>query len=51
MYIKHKVLKQFECNGEKMVIVKMSNSAHVMPLVEWKRTYGKLHYDRWKNKY
>lgn len=37
------------CNGKHYAIVKMENAAHIMPIDEWKRIYGKLHHEMWEN--
>lgn len=44
-----KVIKEFECHGKRMFVVKGINSCHVMPWDEWKNVYGQLHPERWEN--
>lgn len=46
----YEVISEFECCGKQMVTVKLNNGTHVMTLDEWKRVYGTLHPERWKNK-
>lgn len=43
-----KVIKEFECHGKPMVIVRIGNAAHVMSLEEWRKIYGRNHQDKWK---
>ncbi len=45
----YKVIREFECNGKEMVIVKTSGAAHVMDKEEWKKVFNKWHSDRWEN--
>lgn len=45
----YKIVGKFECNGKLMIIVKMENATHIMPEIEWKWIYSKLHSDRWEN--
>lgn len=33
---KNCVIDKFKCNGKVMVVVKLKNAAHVMPLSDWK---------------
>jgi len=46
----YKLIKEFECNGKEMVIVKVNGAAHVMDKEEWKKVFGKWHPERWKYK-
>lgn len=43
----YELIREFMCNGTMMVIVRLEHGVHTMPLDEWKRTYGKLHPERW----
>lgn len=43
----YELIREFMCNGKQMVIIRIKNCVHTMPLDEWKRTYGKLHPERW----
>lgn len=45
----YKVIREFECNGKEMVIVKTSGAAHVMDKEEWKKVFGQWHPEKWKN--
>ncbi len=45
----YKLIKEFECNGKEMVIVKTNCAAHVMDKEEWKKVYGRWHPERWKD--
>lgn len=45
-----KVIKEFECHGKQMVIVRIGNVAHVMSLEEWHKVYGRNHQEKWKTK-
>lgn len=42
------VVGKFTTNGINYVVVKMENATHVMPETDWKKTYGKLHPERWR---
>ncbi len=33
----YELIREFECNGKEMVIVKTSGAAHVMDKEEWKK--------------
>lgn len=44
----YKVIKEFECHGGLMVIVRNGNAAHVMSLEEWCKIYGRNHQEKWK---
>jgi len=44
----YEVIKVFECNGEGMIIVKVSGAAYVMDKEEWKKVFGKWHPERWE---
>ncbi len=46
----YKVIREFECNGKEMVIVKASGAAHIMDKEEWKQIFSKWHPSRWKYK-
>lgn len=46
----YELVKEFECNGKEMVIVKISGAAHVMDKEEWKKVFGKWYPERWKNR-
>lgn len=39
----YKVIKEFECHGKQMVIVRSGNAAHVMSLEEWHKVYSRSH--------
>lgn len=39
----YKVIKEFECHGKQMVIVRIGNAAHVMSQEEWHKVYGRNH--------
>lgn len=41
------VVGKFTVNGVYYVVVKLENATHVMPEVDWKKTYGRLHLERW----
>lgn len=43
------VIASFICFGKYMVVVKLEHGTHVMSHDEWKRVYGKLHPELWKN--
>ncbi len=43
-----KIICEFDCNGITMIVVRLENSIHVMPLNEWKWT--KKHLRKRKNK-
>ncbi len=45
----YELIKVFECNGKEMVIVKVTDAAHVMDKEEWKKVFGKWHPERWNN--
>lgn len=47
---KYEVIKEFECHGEQMVVVRIENNAHVMSLEEWHKIYGRNHQDKWTTK-
>lgn len=44
----YKVISEFYCTGNKMIIVKVNNNIHVMSEKDWKHVYGKLNPNRWK---
>lgn len=44
------VVGNFKVNGTDFVIVKLGNTVHVMPETDWKKTYGKLHSERWNKR-
>lgn len=46
----YEIIKEFECCGKNMVIVKIRNAAHVMTLEEWRLIYGRWHPELWKNR-
>lgn len=46
----YEVIKEFECHGKPMVIVRIGNAAHVMSLEEWHKLYGRNHQEKWKTK-
>lgn len=46
---KYRVIRKFKCCGDIMVIVKMKGATHIMTEAEWKRVYGILHSERWKD--
>ncbi len=46
----YKVIREFECNGKEMVIVKASGAAHIMDKEEWEQVFNKWHPDRRKYK-
>lgn len=46
----YKVIKEFDCYGKTMVIVRIGNAAHVMSQEEWHKIYGRNHQDKWKVK-
>lgn len=39
----YKVIKEFECHGKPMVIVRIGRAAHVMSQEEWHKIYGRNH--------
>lgn len=41
------VVGKFTVNGVYYVVVKLENATRVMPEVDWKKTYGRLHPERW----
>lgn len=45
-----KVIKEFECYGKSMVIVRIGNAVHVMSLEEWHKVYGRSYQEKWKTK-
>lgn len=45
----YELIKEFECNGKEMIIVKTKGATHVMDKEEWKRVFGKWHPERWEN--
>lgn len=52
---KYKVLREFECYGKHMIVVRrMENNVHVMPIDEWKcickRNFLKQYYDKVRDK-
>lgn len=46
--IKKMEIITFVINNEKYVVVEMIGATHVMSERDWKRTYGQLHPERWK---
>ncbi len=46
----YRKINEFECCGKVMVIVRKSNSCHVMTIDEWKVCYGWMHPERGKVK-
>ncbi len=46
----YKFIKDFDCHGKQMVIVRIGNAAHVMNQEEWRKVYGRNHQDKWKTK-
>lgn len=44
------ILGKFTTNGVDYVVVKLENATHVMTEMDWKKTYGKLHPERWDRK-
>lgn len=45
----YEIIDKFECCGVKMVIVRLPESAHIMPLKEWRNVYRRLHPVKRKN--
>lgn len=45
----YRKINEFECCGKVMVIVRKSNSCHVMTMKEWRKVYGRNHPERWEN--
>ncbi len=43
------IIASFSCCGKYMVVVKVERGTHVMSYEEWKRVYGQLHPELWKN--
>ena len=41
------VIGNFTTNGTDYVVVKLKNATHVMSETDWRKTYGKLHPERW----
>lgn len=41
------VVGKFAINGMDYVVVKMESAVHVMPEMDWKKVYGKLHPEKW----
>ncbi len=48
--MKTEVIGEFICCGKSMVIIRLENSAHILTKEEWKKTYGKLHPERFAEK-
>lgn len=44
------IVGRFTTNGIDYVVVKLENATHVMPETDWRKTYGKLHPERWKKR-
>ena len=44
------IVGKFTTNGTDYVVVKLENATHVMLETDWKKTYGKLHPERWNRK-
>lgn len=44
----YKIIKDFDCCGKHMIIVKIGNAAHVMDYSDWKLVYGRSHFNKWK---
>lgn len=42
------VVGKFLVGKEKWVVVKLNGGTHAMSEIDWKKTYGKLHPDKWK---
>lgn len=42
----YEVIKEFECHGKPMVIVRIGNAAHVMSQEEWRKVYGRNHQNK-----
>ena len=55
-FILHKIRRikmivgKFAINGTDYVVVKMESATHVMPKMDWKKVYGKLHPEKWNRK-
>ena len=43
------IIASFSCYGKYMVVAKLEHGTHVIPYEEWKRIYGQLHPELWKN--
>lgn len=44
----YEVIKEFECHGKPMVIVRIGNAVHVMNMEEWHKVYGRNHQEKWE---
>ena len=41
------IVGKFAINGTDYIVVKMESATHVMPEMDWKKVYGKLHPEKW----
>lgn len=44
----YEIIKEFECCGKNMIIVRITNATHVMTLEEWHLVFGRWHPERWE---
>ena len=44
------IVGKFTTNGTDYVVVKLENATHVMTEMDWRKTYGKLHPERWNKR-
>lgn len=44
------IVANFTCCGKHMVVVKLEHGTHVLTIDEWKRIFGKNHFERWKTR-
>lgn len=45
----YRKINEFECYGKDMVVVRGTNSCHVMTMAEWRVCYGWMNSERWEN--
>lgn len=43
----YRVILEFDCNGNDMVVVKKHGATSVMSREDWMKLYGRLHPGRW----
>lgn len=48
--MKTELLREFDCCGKSMVVIRLENSAHILTKEEWEKIYGKLHPERFVEK-
>lgn len=46
---RYKIIKEFDCCGKHMVIIKLEHGTHVMTEDEWRWTFGQSRPERWEN--